>query len=79
MPIVTAKIKDDWGPNNLEIFIQKAAQSPYLLIAIVEGDTIHYQDKNVKVISNGQSWCLLDDYIESLKINKIHDQWKVFE
>lgn len=62
-PLVTATVVDDFGPTHVEA-IRKEAENSYPLVAIYDETTVYYRDKNVKAISTGLEWGLLDDLLE---------------
>lgn len=69
-PLVKAQVVDDFGAKHVEAIKASLKNTPYSLIAIFDKDTVHYRNPDIKVISTGIEWCLLDDFMrESAKIN----------
>lgn len=58
---------NSWDRADTENLIEKSKNQPYNLIAIFDKTTTIYKDENVKTISNGYEWTLLDDFIALIK------------
>ena len=65
--IVCNPVTLDLADDRLEAAVEAAKTSSddkYRLVAAYEpGGPVHYADPEVKVISDGTRWCLLQDYI----------------
>ncbi len=64
MSPVEAEVVDDWGSKHIEA-IQKD-ESKYKLVAAV-GKEFLWKDPDVKVVSFGNGWTLLDEYVTRLR------------
>jgi len=69
-PLLKATVVDDFGEKNIEAMQKRMKDAPYTLVAVFDKDTIYYRNPDVKVVSTGTQWCLLDDFLrESAKDN----------
>ena len=66
-PIVYATVVDDWGQKHIDAIKSKFGED-YKLVAAVGEKSVIYVDPEVKVVSDGQKWCLLEDYLKTVKV-----------
>lgn len=61
---VTATVVDDFGDSHIQAIQKKLEGSPYGLVAVFDpGGKVYYRNPDVNVISDGQQWIPLDDYM----------------
>lgn len=73
---VYASVVDDWGDSHIEAIKRQCADGNYDLIAAV-GEEVYYSNPAVRVVSNGQGWAMLDEYLNYLKVVEKGKKWSV--
>ena len=61
MPPVKATVVRHFGKKHIEAILRQCDSQPYDLVAIYDDRKTYYRNPNVKVISDGEKWGLLDD------------------
>lgn len=73
---------DEWGQDQTEAIRKACEPENYGLVACYGIDTVYYIDPTVKVVSTGQNWATIEDYVKfyqndlALK-NDINSDWHV--
>jgi hypothetical protein len=73
---VYASVVDDWGNSHIEAIKRQCADGNYDLIAAV-GEEVYYSNPAVRVVSNGQGWAMLEEYLAHLKEVEKGRKWSV--
>ena len=68
-PIILAKVVDDFGPAHIQKIEEKCEKDNYGLVAIYDLDKVYYRNPDVRVISDGRHWQMLDEILPSLTLN----------
>jgi len=66
-PLLEAKVVEDFGPTHVQKIKEECDKGDYGLVAIYSQDKVYYRDSNIKVISNGQRWQVLDELLPKQK------------
>lgn len=67
MPTVIAEVSDSFGHEQLLALRANSIGGPYELVACVTPEMC-FVDPLVKVVSNGNNWCLLTDFVGSIRL-----------
>ena len=63
-PLLAATVKPDFGPENVNKIVNHCQMNKdFGLVAIFDNKTIYYRDENIQVVSEGDVWGTVDDYI----------------
>jgi hypothetical protein len=59
-----ATVVDDFGESHVQAILEKTNEDTnYGVVAIFDKEKVYYRDPEVKVVSNGHVWNLLDDML----------------
>ena len=61
-----ATVVDDWGKSHIAAIKRHCKKDNYELVAAVGDEKVYYSNPKVKVVSNGQGWMMLEEYLEHL-------------
>lgn len=73
-PLLTVTLKDGVVVNDqwVEKFREQARLADVGdtegLVAIFDTEKVHYCDPDIKSVSDGETWCLLSDFIEAIQM-----------
>jgi len=67
MPRLIANVVNDFGPSHVAA-IEKRCQDQYGLVAIFDDQQVYYRNPDVSVVSDGQNWERLDNFLPKPKI-----------
>lgn len=73
-PVVEATVVEGWGPENIEVM--RNFEGNYQLVAVV-GENFVWTDPAVKVVSFGDTFTMLDEYVEHLQMMLRASKWKI--
>ena len=63
LPAVRATVVADFGDSNVKAILRNLESGNQSLVAIYNDKVVFYRDPDVKCVSNGKTWCLLDDLL----------------
>lgn len=62
-PPITATVVDDFGDSNVQAILKGCEKEPYFLIAIYDQNKTYFRNPDVKVVSDGTQFGMLDDLL----------------
>lgn len=62
--ILTISYRNNFLKRNLNILKKSLQEKGYDVIAVFDCKKIHYQNPDIKVVSNGKMWAKLDEFIQ---------------
>lgn len=72
----------EWTEKQMNVVIETSKNSDYEMIACFSTDDVFWANPKVKVVSTGEKWALVEEYIKYLQNNLIlhndkNDPWHV--
>jgi hypothetical protein len=62
---IVANLNDNWGEDHqIESLIKLCENTNYSLVACYTSEKVYYIDPLVKVVSTGQNWALVEEYVD---------------